>query len=280
MKRFFILIGIFLLSGLVDAQENQAAYETALQMIREAGATGASELDLSNLELTELPPEIGTLTALEELSLYGNLLSSLPREIGNLQYLKELNLDVNEFQSLPPEIGRLTNLLTLSASYNQIATLPPEIGNLQNLDSLWLEDNQLTVLPAEIGRLSNLYLLILNNNQLSSLPSEIANLDKLCVLSLESNQFVYLPTDLAELQTMRDGLNCGINLVGNPLVSPPPDVLAQGTPAILEYLRNEAWWNTLKLIGSIVVGIVLVLTFFWGFYRRSQSLSEKQAKNQ
>ena len=29
----------------------------------------------------------------------------------------------------------------------------------------------------------------------------------------------------------------------NPLISPPPEVIAQGKEAILDYLRNEAWWH-------------------------------------
>jgi internalin A len=257
-KTLSLLLLALLLCSTVTAQDSQTAYEIALEMIREAEASGARELDLSDLELETVPPEIGALINLEALYLYGNLLSSLPPEIAHLVNLKELNLDVNEFHSLPPEIGQLTNLLTLSASYNQMTALPPEIGKLQNLDALWLDNNQLESLPAQIGHLSNLYALKLANNQLETLPSEFAHLDNLCVLDLSSNQFRYLPTILVELQTMNEGLMCGMSLEGNLLLSPPPDVLAGGTPAILNYLRNEWWWNLLKLIMSGVLALGLV----------------------
>jgi hypothetical protein len=264
-KALPLLLLALLLCGMVTAQDSQTAYEIALEMIREAEASGAIELDLSGLELENVPPEIGALIKLEELYLYGNLLSSLPPEIAHLVNLKELNLDVNEFQSLPPEIGQLTTLLTLSASYNQMTALSPEIGKLQNLDTLWLENNQLESLPAEIGHLSNLYALKLANNLLETLPSEFANLDNLCVLDLSSNQFRYLPTVLAELQTMNEGLMCGMSLEGNPLLSPPPDVLAEGTASILNYLRNEWWWNLLKLLGSVLLACAGMVALFLGY---------------
>ena len=62
--------------------------EELLQVIEQAAAEGATELDLSGNELTVLPPEIGKLTQLRKLQIVGNQLSSLPAEIGQLTNLK------------------------------------------------------------------------------------------------------------------------------------------------------------------------------------------------
>jgi internalin A len=68
-----------------------------LQIIEQAAANGATELDLSGSDLTELPPEIGQLTQLEVLVLgkeengeyIGNKLSCLTtRDSGLLKQFK------------------------------------------------------------------------------------------------------------------------------------------------------------------------------------------------
>jgi hypothetical protein len=46
----------------------------------------------------------------------------------------------------------------------------------------------------------------------------------------------------------------------NPLISPPPLVIALGTPAILDYLRNPIWWYFRILLDSGASGSVIVAT--------------------
>jgi Leucine-rich repeat (LRR) protein len=60
-----------------------------------AKVAGGRELELGNLGLTAVPPEIGQLTSLKKLWLHGNQLTSLPPEIGRLGSLKLLNLGTN-----------------------------------------------------------------------------------------------------------------------------------------------------------------------------------------
>jgi hypothetical protein len=66
----------------------------------------------------------------------------------------------------------------------------------------------------------------------------------------------------------------------NDLISPPQEVIAQGTPAILEYLRNEAWWHVKKLIagGAGFVGAVaaILLALRW---RGRRGYEKKKRKN-
>jgi Leucine-rich repeat (LRR) protein len=109
--------------------------------------------DLSNRELTVLPPEIGQLTNLRQLALIGNQLTALPPEIGQLTNLETLRLEAKQLTLLPPAIGQLTNLKRLAPAHNQLTALPPEIGQLTNLKTLRLNSNWLTTLPRELADL-------------------------------------------------------------------------------------------------------------------------------
>lgn len=79
--------GIILATDFMNAQKDDV-YER----IRVAEERESTFLDLSSLELTELPPEIGRLTRLIELDLSNNYLTCLPTEIGNLTSLTKLDL--------------------------------------------------------------------------------------------------------------------------------------------------------------------------------------------
>jgi hypothetical protein len=105
------------------------------------------ELDLTGMNLTELPPEIGKLTQLETLRLgldddyenpIGNNLTDLPAELAQLTNLTTLSLDNNQFTKIPAVIAKLTNLTRLDLNNNQIAIIPEAIGNLTNLTDLYL----------------------------------------------------------------------------------------------------------------------------------------------
>ncbi|MFN6473698.1 MAG: leucine-rich repeat domain-containing protein [Nostoc sp. SerVER01] len=58
--------------------------EELLQIIEQAATEKATELDLSNNQLSSLPPKICQLSSLTRLDLSNNQLSSLPPEICQL----------------------------------------------------------------------------------------------------------------------------------------------------------------------------------------------------
>jgi Leucine-rich repeat (LRR) protein len=167
--------------------------------------------DLSNRELTVLPPGMTGLTNLWELRLGGNQLTALPPEIGQLTELWELRLDGNQLTALPPEISQLVNLRELGLRGNQLTALPPEISQLTSLERLGLGRNQLTALPPEIGQLTNLLDLRLDGNRLTALPRELADL-------------------------LSGGLN--LRLAGNPLQGAVLELYGQGPHALASYLRS------------------------------------------
>ncbi|MDX2217300.1 MAG: COR domain-containing protein [Oculatellaceae cyanobacterium bins.114] len=187
-----------------------------LEIIDRAVTTHATTLDLSGMNLTELPPEIGKLTQLKTLILgrrgydegsrseiLTNNLTTLPPEIGNLTQLERLKIWNNRLKALPPEIGQLQNLKWLDLSNNELTELPPEIGQLVNLRSLDLNDNGLTELPPQFSQLVNLRSLDLSSNPLSQLPSEISQLQNLRSLDLSFNQLSQLPIEISQLQNLR-----------------------------------------------------------------------------
>ena len=180
----------------------QMAYNTALKKIEACRLGRKRTLDLSDLGLSSLPPEIGQLTALTLLELVDNQLTSLPREIGQLTALTHLYLYGNQLSSLPPQIGQLTALTHLSLFSNQLSSVPPEIGQLTALTHLVLSHNQLSSLPPEIGQLTALTQLIVEGNQLSSLPPQIGQLTALTHLLLFSNQLSSPPSEIGQLTAL------------------------------------------------------------------------------
>ncbi|MBS0623663.1 MAG: leucine-rich repeat domain-containing protein [Verrucomicrobia bacterium] len=161
--------------------------QTAVERIHAALADQSSELDLSELGLTELPP----LTALEAqvtiLNLEGNKLTNFPAQLLKFSQLTALNLSDNEIKELPADIHKLSKLNGLAINNNQLTTLPKEISQLSSLSFLDLSANNLTSLPEEIGALANLESLDLSQNpELSELPETFRNLSNLSRLECEN----------------------------------------------------------------------------------------------
>ncbi len=125
--------------------------EELLQIIKEVARDNTKQLDLSNNQLSTLPPEISQLSNLTWLDLSNNQLSSLPPEFGQLSNLTWLDFSNNQLSSLPPEFGQLSKLRELSLSNNRLSSLPPEISQLSKLTWLFLNNNpQLTSPTPEI----------------------------------------------------------------------------------------------------------------------------------
>jgi Leucine-rich repeat (LRR) protein len=285
MPRLLLLALLFCLSLPNFAQESP--YDIALQRIQEAEASGATDLDLNGLGLTEVPPEIANLSNLQQLGLSTNQLTELPSEIFSLTNLERLSAEDNLLTTLPPEIGNLIKLVSLTLNDNDLTSLPPEIGNLNLLYMLKLRGSQLTSLPPEIGNLTNLMVLDLSSNKLQSLPPEIGNLTNLCLLWLNSNELETLPISMANLQTLAKATDCIgrsenlLSLQGNPLVFPPEEILDQGKTAIIDYLASQALENQASAdwqpwaITALAV-IIIVFAFFLGSRWRQRGIQKKK----
>ena len=106
---------------------NEAYYE-AEKKIEEALKSGATELRLKGMELTELPESIEQLTQLQWLDISLCHLTALPKTLGQLTQLRLLDLANNQLTTLPEFLGQLTQLRLLILSYNKITALPESIG--------------------------------------------------------------------------------------------------------------------------------------------------------
>ncbi|NER33110.1 MAG: hypothetical protein F6J93_03360 [Oscillatoria sp. SIO1A7] len=218
------------------------AYREAEQRIEEARQTGATELYLAGMNLTELPEAIASLTQLKVLNLSYNQLTEFPEAIASLTRLQELDLSENQLKELPeaivnltklqqfdlyknkltevPEaLANLTQLQELSLSQNQLTEVPEALANLTQLQALNLSYNQLTQVPEAIASLTRLQWLYLQNNQLTELPEAIASLTRLQMLYLYNNQLTELPEAIASLTQLRR-----IDLDNNQLTKLPEEI--------------------------------------------------------
>lgn len=121
-------------------------------------------LSFAGKEMTQLPPQIGLLSALTHLDLQGNQLNELPTEITKLTHLCFVDLRHNQLKELPAVLCQLKRLEGLWLGRNQLKELPRQIGRLRALKELNLYGNHLEQLPPEIGLLQNLEKLTLGNN--------------------------------------------------------------------------------------------------------------------
>ena len=135
------------------------------------------KLDLSGLELEEVPPEIAQCKQLETL-LLGNCFDYYRRE------------ETNNLTKFPDAVLRLTNLKILNLNHNQITSIPEAIRQLSTLRELYLGSNQITSIPEALGRLSNLTKLYLNSNQITSIPEALGRLSNLTELHPMENKGV------------------------------------------------------------------------------------------
>lgn len=153
-------------------------------------------LDLSRLNLTELPKELFLCTGLAYLHLEGNHLKTIPPEIGFLKKLCVLNLKCNQLESLPYELGYLHNLTSLELQKNRLKALPETIGYLQKLQNLCISGNDLSFFPPSLCQLRRLEKLEAFANNLSSLPLGFHTLSNLKQLNLAANFFVEIPQNI------------------------------------------------------------------------------------
>ncbi|QJW90876.1 hypothetical protein HNV11_16575 [Spirosoma taeanense] len=127
------------------------SYNIALTRIHQAVEAKSYSLDLSSLNLRDVPSEISELTNLVELDLSHNSLTILPKEINQLLNLNYLNLSNNIFNHISGigfEFPCPLQLKYLDLSRNNLSKIPSDIFNL-DLNSL--EDIDLTDNPALNG---------------------------------------------------------------------------------------------------------------------------------
>jgi Leucine-rich repeat (LRR) protein len=257
------------LGGLTALREiDLSSWESLKGLPAELGAL--KELQKMNLSkcksLEKLPAVLGSLTALREIDLSEcNSLKELPAELGALKELQKINLsrckslekpsavlsgltalreiDLSSWESLkelPAELGALRELQKINLSYcRSLEMFPDSFSALSELREIDLSGcESLKELPAELGALKELQKINLSYcTSLEKLPAEIGGLTALWMIDLLGcKSLKELPAELGALTQLQ-----AIDLYGcNALHTPPPQVVWQGTGAILEFLRDLA----------------------------------------
>ncbi|MEM9062307.1 MAG: leucine-rich repeat domain-containing protein [Pseudomonadota bacterium] len=184
--------------------ERAAAHEFARQKVAEAKAYGATDLNLNPIVtgnktrvLTELPPEISDLSALQVLDLSHTPISDLTA-LADLSGLQTLLLDNMQVSDLTALAG-LSGLQVLILNGTQVSDLTALAG-LSGLQELHLSNTQVSDLTALEG-LSGLQTLSLHFTPVSDLTA-LGGLSGLLELSLNITQFSDL-TALAGLSGLQ-----------------------------------------------------------------------------
>jgi internalin A len=194
-------------------------YEEALRRINKAIELQSLELNLSELCLIKVPPEISQLTNLKHLNLFNNQIKEISPEIIQINTLIHLKLESNQIREIPPEINRLVALEVLNLGDNQIHVIPPEFSGLTKLNYLILSNNKITEIPLSICQLNNLENFVIHGNFISP-EVELASRQGINAL------FEYLKETQVKLYEAK------LVIVGEGTV---------GKSSLLAKLRNEEW---------------------------------------
>lgn len=198
------------------------------------------DLNLANLGLKMVPDWLSEFTNLSRLSLYGNHLTSIPGWLIKLDKLSRLNLGHNQLRSFPKVVLQLRKLEFLNLDDNQIKAIPDDISNLTELISLQLYRTEISSLPPAFVHLKKLRQLLLWNCKFRSFPAVLYEIPTLENVSFDNestekstrnnNQITEISSKILNLKNLKV-----LNLNGNPIQSPPPEVAARGVGAIRQY---------------------------------------------
>lgn len=162
-----------------------------------------------------------SLVSLVELDLSNNKINTLS-SLQSLNILEVLNVRYNQISSLSG-LNELT-LWEIDAGFNQIYELH-DISQLYRLERLFLNNNEINSLGG-IESLSNLNKVDLSNNKITDISA---------LLDFISREH---PVQLVVKETIEIIGRSEINLFGNPLTTPPIEMVLKGNEAILSYFNQ------------------------------------------
>ena len=248
--------------------------------------TALESLDVSCRRPGALLDVIPGLPALKSLNLFRCGLTHIPDAFGGLENLRELSLSKNDLGGIPVAVSRLKGLTGLWLRETGVKALPEWLFDLKELEGLGLDNNEIEEVPDSIGRLRKLEALVLSANPLTTVPDALAQLENLKYLGLGGNLLKEIPAPVFELRSLRrlyvDARYYGrprkrvrheaaikelpseilqlenleyLNVDGQPIETPPPEVVKQGVEAIKSYWRQiEAGTDYLCEAKLLIVG--------------------------
>lgn len=199
-----------------------------------AKQSNSKSLDLTGMNLKEIPTYIYKLINLEELILESNEIETIPSSIAKLKNLSHLCLSNNKVKTISDGLGKLTKLKFLEIDNNYLTKFPKCITKLKNLEVLEIQENGIKTLPEDIYFLQKLRKIDAYGNRLLSLPIGIGSLRRLNELHLDSNQIRILPKEIGKLENL-----VSLNLYGNKLKVLPDSFGKLAKLEILDLENNE-----------------------------------------
>ncbi|MBK8808461.1 MAG: leucine-rich repeat domain-containing protein [Bacteroidales bacterium] len=229
---------------------------------------GLLTLDISDNSITDIS-YLKNLKELKYLNISTNQVSDCS-SISNLINLQYLELGRNKINNIG-FLEKLTNLQTLDLCFNQITDIS-FLKNLTNLQTLDLKENQITDISS-LEKLSALHSLRLDYNQITDISSLsklkdlqklnfcfnqitdigfIKKLPSLQTLDICFNQVKNIPLSFFQLNmdiNMKDSGGDGLCLCGNPIESPPLEIIKQGKQAVFDWFEaTKIKLNEIKII--------------------------------
>ncbi|XP_067893357.1 leucine-rich repeat-containing protein 40 isoform X3 [Heterodontus francisci] len=175
-------------------------------------------------------------TPITSVNLSKNLLTGVPFRIADHKAtVTDVNLGFNKLSSVSLELCTLEHLIHLDLRNNLLTSLPMEIKRLQRMQTVILSCNRFKEFPDALYHVPTLETVLISNNQVGSIDAiQLMQLDRLTTLDMQNNDLMQVPPELGSCITLRSLL-----LEGNPFRNPRAAILARGTSAVLEYLRNR-----------------------------------------
>ena len=233
---------------------NQISDSSFLKELGQLQSLHLSENQISDISFLK---ELGQLQSLHLSESQISDISFL-KELGQLQSLNLWSNQISDISFLE-ELGQLQ---TLDLSRNQISDISflKELGQLQTLD---LSRNQISDISF-LKELRQLQTLDLSSNQISDI-SVLQELPTLEMVNLSQNKLFTLPTWMTKLglginpkdERFLSALEHGdIILGGNPIKTPPPEIVKQGKQSIRNFFQEVAKGEmvTLKEVKVLLVG--------------------------
>jgi internalin A len=156
---------------------------------------------------------------LRELILFGFPIRRIPEPIRQMRYLTTIMLAGIWPAAIPDWLLKVPDLTVINLSYNDLSTLPDTIAEAQHLEHLGLAGNQFGRIPPGVWKLTALQTLDLQGCPVEEIPADILELERLSTLVLSEAK--------------------ALSSVPKELLTPPPEIAAQGLDAIKRYWSQE-----------------------------------------
>ena len=203
-----------------------------------ANTAGLAHINLRRTGFREFPSDLLNLKALTSLNLSETKVSTLPQKIVKSNTLKSLSLRGCGLFEFPNSITAIRNLEYLDVSDNPIRSLGNNFSKLRKLKSFRAVGCKIQSLPEDIGKMENAEFLDIRGNRIEELPTSILTLRVPIMLGRPLTEEPNADEFIAKEDSENDGGIMGIYVSGNPLRTPPFEVINSGEQAVRSYLQS------------------------------------------